>query len=521
MFALAAAGGGVLWLSFPSVGLWPLAPLGAALLFAALLRSPDLPRTAAAAALAKVVCTAAMSFSYLWGVWPPVWVLYELNYGLLWAGFGAAFHLVRRWRGDAAALAAAPFLWVLFDWLTPRAHFFPSDIPSLGNAFGNSPLLALAPRLGLYGLTFLGAAAAALLNLLLLRKDPGRRRAALLPAGALALALPLSLGLPGGEPAGLSVAMARLREDPVEKTWADAEREPLRPERRAEFFRYAAGRLGGVLEALGPRRVDLILLPEDAIDLSFSADRSKEAFERWGLEDNGALVEAYRAFAREAKTAVAAGMTTLRAGKLRNTVVLIGPEGDLAGMSDKHHLTAGSERLPLQALGYWRLFPKGDDPRFVRVDEQYVPGEAPERALRLGGLRFGAPMCMEGHASRMALGWKRQGAAFLAFSANAQWFAGAPEAYNNQLLSLLRVQAAAYALPVFMTGKQSFFGWVDARGRASVLPGFGEASKTEVLVAETEVRPGLQTAASRWGEYFVPLSVFGLLGVFLLFRRSA
>jgi apolipoprotein N-acyltransferase len=525
--AATLAAGCVLWLAFPPEGLWPLAPVGALLFLFALQRARSYAAAAALSLLAKAVCAALLSLRYLYGVWPPVWLLYAANYGLIWAAFGAVFHGVRRHKGEVAALAAAPFLWVLFDRFSPAAHFLPSDIPTLAVALGDSPLLGLAPWLGIYGLSFLPVAAACAFLLLLRARAPGERRAALAGAGLLAFVSAVvpalvSLGASdaGGAERTLAFAAAHLREDGKDAAWAAAEKSLLEPRTRSAFADYAEGRLREAAAGLAPGKARLIILPEDAVDLSFERDRSREAYARWGLEDNGALIEAYRAFARRTGAALSVGLTTLRGGRVRNTLMLIGRDGDVAGLSDKHRLAAGSERWPLGFLRYWKLFPRGPGTRFVSYDEQYVPGDDPSRMLSFEGLPFGAPMCLEGHSPTMALAWKRRAAQFLLFTSNAQWFDADPATYNRQVLSLVRLQAGAYALPVLMTGKQSYLGWVDDRGRPFVEPGFGRGPRAQTVFLEARIHPGRQTAVSRRGEYFVPLSLLVLSAVPFLFRRK-
>jgi apolipoprotein N-acyltransferase len=510
--------GGVLWLSFPPVSLWFLAPVGAGLFLFSLLRAPSFARAAAAVFLAKTVFSLLMSFQYLYGIWPPVWLLYALNYGLVWAAFGAVFHGVRRWKGEIAAVAAAPFLWVLFDRFTPCAHFLPSDISAFANALCDSPLLGLAPYLGVCGLSFLPIGLACAFLLALRAREASERRAALLGAGILvfcAALLPgmISLGAAkdGGPARTIRFISAHLREDGGDSSWAGAERVPLEPGARAAFIRYVGERLEDAAGRIDAGKAQLILLPEDAVDLILARDRSQEVYERWGLEDNGALIEAYRAFARRTGASLSVGLSTLRGGRRRNTVLLIGPDGDISGVSDKYRLAAGSERWPLAFLGYWKLFPRGADSRFVSFYDQYVPGSEPYRMLSFAGMPFGAPMCLEGHSAGMGLGWKRRGAQFLVLSSNAQWFHSGPETYNRQVLGLLRLQAGAYALPILMTGRQSYLGWVDERGQVSAVPGFGRGPSAQAVLMEARIHPDRQTAVSRRGEYFVPLSLLGVI----------
>ena len=155
----AIASGVLFWAAFPPVGLWPLSFAGGACLVEALLRARSLRSAAAAAFLAKLAF--APVYWYLWGVHPLMFLLFACNISAGWALFGAAFHAARRWRGEAVAVALVPFLWPVFDWLSPRFCSIPSELVDWPVAFGHTFLRGLAPYTGFYGLSALAAAVSA------------------------------------------------------------------------------------------------------------------------------------------------------------------------------------------------------------------------------------------------------------------------------------------------------------------------------------------------------------------------
>ncbi|MFH2204779.1 MAG: nitrilase-related carbon-nitrogen hydrolase [Elusimicrobiota bacterium] len=519
--ALAVSCGLLFWLAMPPYGLWPLSIIGCALLTAALARSRSAAQAVVLAALSKAAYMPT-SHSYLGSLAPSVMILYTANQVLVWALFGAAFHVIRTRRGTIAAVSTLPFLWVLFDWLTLRLHFLPSELVNWGGVFGHTPLRQLAPCVGVYGVTLLAAAAGAVPVLVHLIRSNGtkRPRTALRPAGAAAglLALALAAGLlalhtggkPEAAPAPLRVATVGL-----DRTWEKGiaawdEISSLNPRIRGVFKDFVRLRLERIERAIPQPPPDIIVLPEDAIDVFMLGDRSPQAFARWGIENNGLLIEAYRDFARRAGAAVLVGLTTRRQGALHNTVLHIGRDGALLNRYDKVRLTAGSEYWPLAhvLLPYWKLFHAHPD--FVLFDQQYSRGSEPARLLEHGGRSFAAPVCLEAQMPGRVLAWRRAGAEFLTVLTNSSWFGDRPLIYNRQTLGLNRLLSAAYGIPIFLSGKSNYYGFIDPAGAVSVRPAFGGKEAAGVVIHELGAG-ARRTAAVRLGEFTLPLSLLGLL----------
>lgn len=98
-------------------------------------------------------------------------VLFSLYLGLYFALFGAAFALLRRWRGAGMALLLSPLLWVVVELARARITGFPWDL--LGyTQIDNSFLTALAPWTGVMGLSL----AVAVGNALWLWRPKGTRQ---------------------------------------------------------------------------------------------------------------------------------------------------------------------------------------------------------------------------------------------------------------------------------------------------------------------------------------------------------
>ena len=101
------------------------------------------------------------------------------------------------------------------------------------------------------------------------------------------------------------------------------------------------------------KKIDLLILPEDMIDIEIWNDSDKEAQEKFGISNDGLLIRSYADLAKELNTYLAATITTIRDNKRYNTTVLFNQEGKLVDIYDKSHLTIGSEYWP---FGNWRPF---------------------------------------------------------------------------------------------------------------------------------------------------------------------
>ena len=197
--------------------------------------------------------------------------------------------------------------------------------------------------------------------------------------------------------------------------------------------------------------------------------------------------------------------------------MLVGKDGSLLGLRNKWKLTPGSEYWPFGAP-LWLLL-SGE--QFIDPRYQYSRPERPFPPLESNGWRLGASTCLEGHMPEMYLGWRRAGAELVLFLGNAHWFRRAPEAYNRQLLRTVRLSAAAFGLPIVMTGKANHAGAIEPDGTFEVRPWVqdgGVEAAHEFLIRRA---PSTPTAAARWGEYYLLLSALLVPLLLLAARRPS
>lgn len=509
--ALATLAGVLYYLGFHPLSWWPLTFAGAALLVRLLARA-ETPREAALAAAVMKAVALVPTVTYLSGLGIAVHLAAVGIHVACWAAMGWGFFRLREASGALGALLALPGLWTLAERIGTEVHFLPSHVTTWSQALAE-PGLALAPFVGVHGLTAvpvaLVCAAWGALHARTLPKSHRARAWAFLGAGVAAFLAPPLVGwsveppaTPPSRPPLRVLAFSLEGNDAMEE---HLERGAPSPERAKAIEAHVKERVAQLAEMTRGRPADLVLLPEDAIDFTLPESRSLEAYHRLGIENNGLLIEAYRDLARTLEAELAVGLTTLREGKRFNSTLLIGRDGRLLGLRDKWKLTPGSEYWPVPSwLPLWHLFT--GNRQYVKPSETFSAPSSPYPLLTLGSLKLGASTCLEGHMPSMYLGWRRSGAELLLFLGNAHWFHWDPAVFNVHLLRTVRLSAAAYRLPVVMTGKASYAGAIDARGGYRVWPGVLDGGKEEPH--EVLIRPesGPPTLATRWGEYYVPLS---------------
>ena len=188
--------------TFAPFGLWLLQFACTGVLFALIMRAPDVRRAAALGWLYSFAWTCAgvywlyISLHDLGGM--PAWLtvlaiaLLALGLGLIvGAATGGARWLQQRWRASAAQtlLLILPALWMLAEWT--RGWIF-TGFPwlSTGYAHVSSPLAGFAALIGVYGISGVAAVIAAALALLALQRRDARKNR---PAALLLVLLVLLL----------------------------------------------------------------------------------------------------------------------------------------------------------------------------------------------------------------------------------------------------------------------------------------------------------------------------------------
>ncbi|MFI7490889.1 apolipoprotein N-acyltransferase [Micromonospora echinaurantiaca] len=498
---LAIAAGVALLAAFPPYGVWPLAPVGVALLAAAAHRR----RLRAGAGLGFLTGVALFAPLLSWtnlhtGYLP--WVLLSLLQAGYLALLGAATAwlspLADRWRWAWPALTG--LLWVGQEALRDRTPFGGFPWGRLAFSQDTSPLLRLAALGGAPLVTFAVALAGGLLVAAAWRRHDVRRwwaPAAALTAGAVAVVaagLLVPVGAAGGGPA-VTVAIVQGN---VPRLGLDfnAQRQAVLNNHVDATIELAARVADGQ-----QRQPDLVVWPENSSDID--PLRNPAA---------GARISA-AADAIRAPILVGAVLLGPQPGQVRNAGILWRPGAgpDLEQLYTKRHPVPFAEYVPLRDLA--RMVSKQVD----RVRNDFVPGSEPG-VLRAGPTVLGDVICFEVAYDEVVRDTVTGGAQLLVVQTNNATF---DVAEARQQLAMVRLRAVEHGRPALMASTVGVSGFVSPHGRVSDATGFNTRA---VVVRQLTLADGrtLATRVGLWPEVaLTALAVAALAGAAVLRRRRA
>ncbi|MGN9811641.1 apolipoprotein N-acyltransferase [Micromonospora sp. BQ11] len=503
--ALAVAAGLALLLAFPPYGLWPLAPVGVALLAAAVHRR----RIRAGAGLGFLTGVALFAPMLSWtnlhtGYLP--WVLLSLlqagYVALLGAAAAYASPLADRFRAAWPALTAV--LWVGQEALRDRTPFGGFPWGRLAFSQEDSPLLRLAALGGAPLVTFAvaltgGFLAAAAWRTGELRGGAGGARPWAPVAGltAAALAVPgIGLLVPvGAARPGAAVTVAIVQGN-VPRLGLD-----FNAQRQAVLNNHvdATVDLARQVAAGTQRRPDLVVWPENSSDIDPLRDASAGA----------RISEA--ADAIDAPILVGAVLRGPGEGQVRNAGLIWNPRTgpDLAQLYTKRHPVPFAEYVPMRDIA--RMVSKEVD----RVRADFVPGTEPG-VLRTGPAVLGDVICFEVAYDEVVRDTVTGGAQLLVVQTNNATF---DVAEARQQLAMVRLRAVEHGRPALMASTVGVSGFVAPDGRVSDATGFNTRA---VVVREVRLADGrtLATRVGLWPEaVLTALAAAALAGATVLRRR--
>ncbi len=496
-WGLAAWGAAVAALGFPPTGVWALAlvlpaPLWAAALGVSPRRGFLLGWIQGFGFFATLLWWIARTVAAYGGLpWPAA----AACVGLL-AGYLALYPGICGWlcavlgrRAPAAALATAPLVWTAAEAL--RGRFlggFPwGDIPQALWAW--PPALALAPWVGTDGIRLAAAALAVGPAWGLARAGRGGT------PGAAVLAVPLAAAVGWAalaqRPAPLSPAAATIRVGVVQGNIDQAVKWD-KAYRTATLERYER-----LSRGLRPRP-DLIVWPETAVPL-YAQDPGPERarIERLARELGAWILFGAPAYERR-RGAV----------EYRNAVFLMAPDGALAGRYDKVHLVPFGEYVP---LGRYLPFLK----KLVEGAGDFSPGDG-VRPLRAPGLAPVGPLiCFESIFPSLAAAHAGAGARLLAVVTNDAWFGRTAGPYHHLAFAALR--AAETGLSLVRAANTGVSAAFDRRGRMLRAT---ELGTPDAFVAEVPLGTGPPPPQVRVRPW-IPPACLALAGavVFAILRR--
>lgn len=407
-------------------------------------------------------------------------VLFVAVLSLFPALAGLTARRLLRGRGDALALLLVfPAVWVLFEW---TRGWFLTGFPwlALGYSQIDTPLVGLAPVLGVYGVSLAAAWSAGAL-VYVIRAGGWRRRAGWLAALA-------GLWLLGGgletvawtQPTGKTLRVSLVQGDlPQDIKWLQSMRGPT-----IDLYERLTRRHWGS---------DLIVWPETAIP----------AF----LQEVRPEVDALAEKARAHHSDLLVGLVTLNktSGRYYNTVMEI---GDRTAFYYKHHLVPFTEYLPMRET-------LGGLIKFLNVPmSNFAAGPPVQPPMEVDGEKIGVSICYEDAFGEEVIR-SLPDATVLVNVSNDAWFGRsiAPP----QHLQIARMRAVETGRPMLRDTNTGISAVIapDGRVRAKA-PQF----KVDVLTADVQPMTGM-TPYARLGNAGVLVLVAAMLGSALWGRRRA
>jgi apolipoprotein N-acyltransferase len=483
----AFAAGAALNLAFAPLSWWPVGLIAPAVLFALIRGLP--PRRAAWAGAAFGVGLFAVGTYWLYTCLHvfglvPVWLTVLLQAALVasMAAYTAALGFVanRFWLkpGMTRDWLVLPALWVLLEWLRGWAL---SGLPwlSLGYAFIDSPLAAWAPVLGIYGVTWAAAVAAAGLSALVVPGPVAARVGALAAIAALFVVPALAGHFQWTRPSGAKIAVAAVQGAvSQDKKWQIDNRD-------ATLARYA--KLTD--QAWGAR---LVVWPESALPVLAN-----------NIPD---YLQTLRATARAHDADFAIGLVNYEpaTGRYFNGLLVMNEDGD--GWYYKRHLVPFGEYFPVPGFvrSWMRLMSLPYDD--ISAGSEHQP------ALRAAGQSLGLTICYEDAFGSSQLEVLRNATLLINVTNNA-WYGDSTAPHQH--LQIARMRALEAGRFLIRAANDGITAVIGPHGElVAKLPQFQEA----VLRADVQPMTGL-TPYARFGNYPVVAAALGLLALASRRRR--
>ena len=490
---LAALAGVALLLALPPYGLWWLAPVGVALLAAAVHRRRLRAGLGLGFLAGLLLFVPLLDWTRIAAGWLP-WMLLSLAQagyvGLLGMASAWLSPLIDRWRALWPPLLG--LLWVAQEAVRDRAPFGGFPWGRLAFSQDDGPALRLAAYGGAPLVTFAVAAAGGALAALC-----WRRRASLPAAGFALAAAALIAGpllVPVAQPGGATRVVAIVQGN-VPRLGLD-----FNAQRRAVLDNHvtATQRLAAEVAAGRQRRPDLVVWPENSSDID--PLRNSDAAERIS-----AAADAIRA-----PILVGTVLRTDKPADIKNAGVLWNPGTgpDLEQTYVKQHPVPFAEYMPLRPVA--RLVTDKVD--LVR---NMLAGDR-TGVIRTGPLTLGDVICFEVAYDGLVRDTVTGGAQVLAVQTNNATF---NEAEARQQLAMVRLRAVEHGREALMSSTVGVSAFVGTAGQVHDSSGFNVGA---VMVRDMHVG-GTTTLATRLGHWpetaAVASTIVALAGALPLRRR--
>jgi apolipoprotein N-acyltransferase len=466
----AAVSGALVALALPPYDLWPLAPVGVALLV--LLSRGLSARRAAAVGLVHGLATFLPLLSWLTVIGPDAWLLVALLEASFLALAGALTPSVLRLPGWPLWVAC---LWVAEELARDTVPFGGFPWGRLAFAETASPFTPYAAVGGAPLVTFATALCGALAAAAVLAAGSWRRA---VPLGLLAVAVPVAgLLLPVGAGEGRPVTVAL-----VQGNVPGVGMEPFGA--REQVLRNhvdATHRLAVDVRAGRVDRPDLVVWPENASDIDPFHDPSAEALIDDAVQDVGVPV------------LVGAVLDGPGPDHVSNTGIVWDPRTGPGARYVKRHPVPFGEYIPFRA----EL--TGLISRLDQIPRDFYAGHRPGN-LTVGPARVGDVICFEVAYDGLVRDVVRGGAQVLVVQTNNATYNGTGQPYQQMAMSRLR--AVETGRDVLVTATSGISAVVRADGTvAQQAP--EKVARTLVAEVPQRDRETLATRLGWWPEWLL------------------
>lgn len=405
----------------------------------------------------------------------------------IFLGLPVSFFLIKKLIREKFAMFSLPVIWTFWNIVWAYYSPLPFTVLTAGNTLGISPFVGIAATGGIIALTLFTAIVNFLVMLFLLNIKPGFNKKSFL---IFTIAL---LIISGGYIYSktqlkinsrhylnlkntINVASVSINSD-FDKNFDVFKNDELSSEEKIKAIPLIQSTLEPIKEGLKNKNSDLIILPEDMIDITSKNDTDEEAYQKYQITNAGILIRAYREMAKELNSNILSIMTTIKYDKRSISGILFDKKGEISGVYDKSTLTIGSEYWPFKN---WRPFYynwigqiipdiKDDSPIF---DQKYSYQAGKMTVLKNNYLpEIASPICVEIFYPEKLKEFRNLGAKIIIHSSSNVWTVAYGLNSYLKLSDRIRIIESVWLkTPVIFNGRSEMAGIVTPGGNIEKQP---------------------------------------------------
>jgi apolipoprotein N-acyltransferase len=412
---------------------------------------------------------------------PLTWLLSSLIFSVLAVGIW----LIKRYLPPVWFWLITPVLFVAMEFIRSGLSYIPLKILVLGNALGSTWFLPLAKLAGLWGLSLMVVAINLLFTWLLVKIRNQDKIIFNSVVMGLVVIVIVSVNF------GIKV---KIEKNVNNKTISIATvsfqtKEPaLENASEAQLKSYTDELNNNIIKNLDAP-TDYIFLPANILNTIRKNEVNAEAFKKFGIKNNGAVISFGQKLAKESGSDLVMGLVTIEnENKKYNSILFFDKTGELKDVNHKIDLMIVSEYWP---FGFWVPFwyywmANIDRGEKIYFDPGFSRGEEPIRPVELGNLQIGALICSEAEEGSYFSKVVSNDAELVFTPINNNWFRGwSLKFYQTMVVNHIRINSIYYNVPVVLGGKNNYAGIILPDGTFNLS---AEAKAENLTVWQGEVK---------------------------------